>query len=133
MSPSCPTAYIFLNRITINPATIFDKKFELKVLRCSKHRGSSLQYLHPPSNPLTRKLSSNDPERLSLTKQQLKLVKPRVPRYGSHSTHLIIEVGSYSGVNSSTLAEPTSFCSANIQLILSSLSLHRADTIPNCY
>ena len=105
--PNFPEGFILLNEFYIRPALTIDQDKNLVVMTCSRHTKNSLQYVHPPFNPTLLNISPNKPERLAIAQQQLHIVKTGKPKYNSHSTHLIEERGSFSGVSSSTLEFPT--------------------------
>ena len=102
-----PEGYTLLQQFEITPAVIIEEDGHFAFLTCSKHSGETLQYLHPPRNPILSSVSPNKPERLALTQQQLNIVKTGKPKFNSHSSHLIEERGSFTGISSSTLQFPT--------------------------
>ena len=107
--PSFPEGYCLLKSFQIRPTVIITEEDGLVFLSCSKHRPDALQYVHPPKNPVLQNISPNKPERLAVAQQQLHIVKSGKPKFNSHSTHLIEERGSLSGISSSTLQFPTFF------------------------
>ena len=107
INASFPEGFILLEKFHIRPAVIVDVDKNILFLTCCKHSGETKQYLHPPRNPVLNSVSSNKPERLAITQQQLHIVKTGKPKFNSHSSHLIEEKGSYSGISSSTLQFPT--------------------------
>ena len=103
-----PEGYFLLISFQIRPTVIISEEDGLVFLSCSKHRPDALQYVHPPKTPVLQNISPNKPERLAVAQQQLH-IKSGKPKFNSHSTHLIEERGSLSGISSSTLQLPTFF------------------------
>ena len=130
--PNYPEGFKLLEKFDIKPAIILNDDGSLSCLTCSKHSGESLQYLHPPRNPLLSSVSPNKPERLALTQQQINIVKTGKPKFNSHSSHLIEERGSYTGISSSTLQFPTFLENSTLLTDLSEhvISKGRSDVYP---
>ena len=126
-----PQGFTLLQKFEITPAVIIEDG-HLAYLTCSKHSGETLQYLHPPRNPILSSVSPNKPERLALTQQQLNIVKTGKPKFNSHSSHLIEERGSFTGISSSTLQFPTFLESSTLLNDLSEfvISKGRSDVYP---
>ena len=114
--PNFPQSYTFLNKFELSPGCIIDHDGSIFILTCRRHSGNNLQYIRPPSNPITKNISPNVPERLAIVQQQLKIIKPGATKFNSHSSHLILEEGSRSGICSSTLtSEPFLHRSTTLQ------------------
>ena len=105
--PLFPMGFTMLKKFKIRPHVRIDENNSLVVMTCSRHKGETLQYVHPPLNPILTNISPNKPERLALTQQKLHIVKTGKPKFNSHSSHLIEERGSFSGISSSTLHFPS--------------------------
>ena len=105
--PLFPMGFTLLKKFKIRPHVRIDENNKLVVMSCSRHKGDSLQYVHPPLNPILNNISPNRSERLALTQQKLHIVKTGKPKFNSHSSHLIEERGSFSGISSSTLHFPS--------------------------
>ena len=105
--PSFPEGFTLLGKFHIRPSVRILDNGDLVWMTCAHHRGDSLQYVHSPRNPVLNSVSSNRPERIALTQQQLHVVRTGKPKYNSHSSHLIEERGSYDGISTSTLHFPT--------------------------
>ena len=126
-----PQGFTLLQKFAIAPAVVIEDG-HLVYLTCSKHSGETLQYLHPPRNPILSSVSTNKPERLALIQQQLNMVKTGKPKFNSHSSHLIEERGSFNGISSSTLQFPTFLESSTLLNDLSEfvISKGRFDVYP---
>ena len=127
-----PQGFTLLQKFEITPAVIIEDDGHFAYLSCSKHSGETLQYLHPPRNPILSSVSPNKPERLAVTQQQMNIVKTGKPKFNSHSSHLIEERGSFTGISSSTLQFPTFLESSTLLDDLSEfvISKGRSDVYP---
>ena len=85
-----------------------DKTEGLVVHTCLMHsKGSSVQYLQPPSHPVLTRTAVNFEERLSIIAPTLSFITNIRANFASHTYQLLKSVGSYSGMSTVRLKRKT--------------------------
>ena len=85
-----------------------DSEEGLVVHACSMHsKGSSLQYLHPPSHPVLSRIALIHDERLSVVAPSISWITNIKSNFASHTYQLLRSVGSYSGMSTVQLRRQT--------------------------